>query len=127
MGLCENWNVTGMYDKLRLEGMLLHVLSVKGGVCIQELKGCAECQPEAGFGFMFGYMFSQALQWFLYFGPDSPLVEEASLCKSGTVRKPINCLAPGAFSLAFSPGLSQADLTHSIHYFFASVLEGSSK
>ena len=29
MGLSENWNVTGMYDKLRVEGMLLPGMSVK--------------------------------------------------------------------------------------------------
>lgn len=38
------------------------------GVCIQELKECTESEPEADFGFMYGYMFSQALGLFYTLG-----------------------------------------------------------
>lgn len=34
MRLSENWNVTRMYDKLWVEGMLLSVISVKCGICV---------------------------------------------------------------------------------------------
>lgn len=46
MRLSENWNVTRMYDKLWVEGMLLSVISVKCGICVEELKECTESQPE---------------------------------------------------------------------------------
>lgn len=109
MGLSENWNVTGMYDKLRVEGMLLPVMSVKCGVCIQEMKGCTENQPEAGFGFMYGYMFSQALQMFYTLGQILPWWRKLLSVSQARLKNSLTVWLLG-HSLAFSPGFSQADL-----------------
>lgn len=48
LGLSRNWNVTGAYDKLLVEGMLLLVRSVKCDVGSRPLKGRAENEWGAG-------------------------------------------------------------------------------
>ena len=88
-------------------------MSVECVVCIQERKGCTESKPEADFGFMYGYMFSQTLG--LFFTLSQILPGGGSF-----FLEVINPLAPGALSLAFIlslnfgkpvPSLSQADLS----------------
>lgn len=61
-----------MHDKLLFEGILQYMMLVKCSVRIRELKGCTQSKPEAGFGFMYGYMFSWALQLFYTLGQILP-------------------------------------------------------
>lgn len=48
MRLSENWNVTRMYDKLWVEGML-SVISVKCGICVEELKSALRASQSFGY------------------------------------------------------------------------------
>ena len=85
-------------------------MSVKCGVCIQELKGCTESQPEAGFGFMYSYMFSQALQVFHTLGQILPWWRKRLSVSQAQLENPLTIWLLGHF-LAFSPRFSQADLS----------------
>lgn len=53
-----------------VEGMLLSVISVKCGICVEELK--EYLRASQSFGFMYGYMFSQALKMFYTLGQILP-------------------------------------------------------
>lgn len=108
VGLSHNWNVTGMHDKLLVEGILQHAMSVKCSICSQQLKGCTESKPEDDFGFMYGCMFPQGLQLLYTLGQILRRWRKLlSGSKSGTVRKFINSLVPGALSVDFLPRLFQ--------------------
>lgn len=61
-----------MYDKLPVEGLLLHVMSVKGGPGSQQQRGCREKQPEADLGLMYGCVFSQGAKGFIPGARSSP-------------------------------------------------------
>lgn len=77
-------------------------MPVRYDVYVQDLKGYTASKPEADFGFMYGYMFSQALQVFYTLVQILPRWRKLlSGSKSGTFRKLINSLAPGALSQAF--------------------------
>lgn len=102
VGLTENWNVTGMCDKLWVRECCC--CDVGQVWCLYPRAERVHWEPAGGRLWIYVqlHVFAGAPS-VSYLGPDSPLVEEASLCKSGTVRKPINHLAPGAFSSIFSP------------------------
>lgn len=83
MGLSQNWNVTGMYDKLLVEGILLHVMSVKCGICSQRLKGCTETRPRPTLDLCMIACFLRGSKGYFFntVGQILPRLEEASLWK----------------------------------------------